>query len=244
MAVEPGGRADKFGNEYERLWVVRQLLLVLQGEASSVLWEGLGDDEQGVEVWVGYSDGKQTAYQCKRQNGSKGNWSVSDLQEVLKNAEYQLGRDSKFHFGFVSSDPAPYLRDLVERTGRCNNDPAQYIAYLTTTSQKLEAEFGQICKLLGVDKTRTENQQKIINFLKRLEVCLFDDNEKQGRAELRVLARSTVDGDAHSVITALEDYATQQIGNKIYIKDIRDYLRSKRFQPRNLSGDPQNPAGD
>jgi len=243
MAMEAGGRADKLGNEYERLWVVRQLLLVLQGEAHSVLWEGLGDNERGVEVWVGYSDGKQTAYQCKRQNGSKGNWSVSDLQEVLKNAEFQLGRDSKFRFGFVSSDSAPYLRDLVERTGRCDNDPAQYIAYQTTTSQKLETEFGQICKLLGVDKTRPEDQQKILNFLKRLEVCLFDDNEKQGRAELRVLARSTVDGDASSVITALEDYATQQIGNKIYIKEIRDYLRARSFQPRNLSGDPQIQQG-
>jgi hypothetical protein len=44
MAMEAGGRADKLGNEYERLWVVRQLLLVLQGEAFSVLWEGLGGE--------------------------------------------------------------------------------------------------------------------------------------------------------------------------------------------------------
>jgi hypothetical protein len=243
MAVEPGGRADKLGNEYERLWVVRQLLLVLQGEAHSVLCEGLGDDERGVDVWVGYSDEMRTGYQCKRQNGTKGNWSVSDLRDVLKNAEFQLGRDSRYRFGFVSSDPAPYLMDLAERTGRCSGDLEQYVTHLTTTSQGLRTAFEQICTFIGVDKTKHEGQEKVFNFLKRLEVCFFNDSEQQGRAELRVLARSTVDGNAASVIAALEDYATQQIGNEVYAKDILDYLRSRNFQPRNLSGDPQVQQG-
>jgi hypothetical protein len=241
--MEPGGRADKLGNEYEQLWVVRQLLLVLQGEAFSVLWEGLGGDERGIDVWVGHSDGTRTGYQCKRQNGSKGNWSISDLQKVLKNAEFQLGRDSKYRFGFVSSDPVLYLRDLVERTERCNRDPAQYITYLTTTSQGLQIAFDQICTLLGVDKTKSEDQYKVFIFLNRLEVCLFDDSEHQGRAELRALARSTVDGNAVSVIAALEDYAIQQIGNEVYAKGIRNYLRARKLQPRNLSGDPQIQKG-
>lgn len=241
--MEPGGKADKLGNEYERLWVVRQLLLVLQGEAHSVLSEGLGDDERGIDVWVGFSDETRTGYQCKRQNGSKGSWSVSDLKEVLKNAEFQLRRDSRYRFGFVSSDPAPHLKDLVERTERCNRDPTQYINYLTTTSQGLQTAFNQTCILLGVDKTQPEGQQKVFNFLNRLEICLFDDSKLQGRANLKSLARWTVDGDADEVISMLGEFAIQQIGNEVYANNIRSYLRAKELQPRNLSGDPQIQKG-
>ena len=42
MAMELGGRADKLGNEYERLWVTKQLLLLVAEEVDSVLLEGLG----------------------------------------------------------------------------------------------------------------------------------------------------------------------------------------------------------
>ena len=47
MALEPGGRADKLGNEFERHWGALQLLRVLAGEAISVFPEGLGPDENG-----------------------------------------------------------------------------------------------------------------------------------------------------------------------------------------------------
>ena len=140
MAVERGGRADKLGNEYERLWVVKQLLFVLQSEAHSVLSEGLGDNERGVDVWVGYSDGTRTGYQCKRQNGSKGSWSVGDLKEILKNAEFQLRRDLRYRFGFVSKDPAPYLGDLIERTGRCSGNFEQQTTRATCESECRRSE--------------------------------------------------------------------------------------------------------
>jgi len=51
MSIEPGGRADKLGNKYEKLWVVKQILRVLLGEAKSVLWEGLGKDKEGIDVY-------------------------------------------------------------------------------------------------------------------------------------------------------------------------------------------------
>jgi hypothetical protein len=37
MASEPGGRSDKLGNEFERLWAVSHLIELLSGKAISVL---------------------------------------------------------------------------------------------------------------------------------------------------------------------------------------------------------------
>src|ERR1044071_4412011 len=92
MASEPGGRADKLGNEFERLWTVRHLIQLLAGSAVSVRIESLGDDERGTEFWVGRPDGTREAHQCKRENASEGRWSVAALEakRVISNAKFHL----------------------------------------------------------------------------------------------------------------------------------------------------------
>ena len=47
MAFELGGRADKFGNRYERRYFVSLMAKVLQGGLLSVQSEPTGDDESG-----------------------------------------------------------------------------------------------------------------------------------------------------------------------------------------------------
>ena len=44
MASEPGGRADKLGNEFERLCAVRHLIELIAGTATTFKIEALGDD--------------------------------------------------------------------------------------------------------------------------------------------------------------------------------------------------------
>ena len=63
MASEPGGRADKLGNEFEKLWAVRHLIDLVAGTAVSVRIECLGDDEKGTEFWVVRPDGTREAHQ-------------------------------------------------------------------------------------------------------------------------------------------------------------------------------------
>jgi hypothetical protein len=43
MALEPAGYADKFGNRYEALWVVNQLLRLLNEQLRSVSWEPINE---------------------------------------------------------------------------------------------------------------------------------------------------------------------------------------------------------
>lgn len=64
MVGDFGGRADKFGNEFERLWVVRLALKVLHGELQCLRWEPLAPEGRGIDVsststvswrWTSYS---------------------------------------------------------------------------------------------------------------------------------------------------------------------------------------------
>jgi len=57
MSQIQGGRADKFGNAFERLWIVHLALDVVEGRATSIKWEPLGPEGAGVECVVSRSDG-------------------------------------------------------------------------------------------------------------------------------------------------------------------------------------------
>lgn len=240
MSAEPGGRADKLGNEYERLWGVLQLLHVVGGEATSVLPEGLGPDEKGVDIWVRQTDGEHIGYQCKRENGTNGKWSIADLQRerILANAKFQLDRGNEYRFAFVSSDPAPILSDLCERTERCNNDPAIYAKYSVTTSTVHSTAFKQISGYLGFDPGNPYDQARIFDFLKRTEIVSFDRG-RSARKEVRAWARLTVEGDPRTVVSELGDFLIKNIGNELYGDRIRKFLLEKGYQPRNLSGYPE-----
>lgn len=51
-----GGVADKFGNIYEALWAVRQLLAVFRAEAHSIRLEGISAAFRGFEFAVDHGD--------------------------------------------------------------------------------------------------------------------------------------------------------------------------------------------
>lgn len=59
MAFELGGRADKFGNRYERRYFVSLMAKVLQGGLLSVQSEPTGDDESGTDIIVEYQGGRK-----------------------------------------------------------------------------------------------------------------------------------------------------------------------------------------
>ncbi len=94
-----------------------QLLRVLTGEHEFVRIEAVGDDEVGVDLWIGRPDGTQVAQQCKRQNTSSGGWTLAVLasRDVLTNLAFQLARKPSIEFAFVSGDPVPTLDDLCTR---------------------------------------------------------------------------------------------------------------------------------
>ncbi len=240
MTTGSGGRFDKAGNDYERLWVVLQMLKVLHGEAKSVLWEGLGPDERGVECWVRENDGSRTGHQCKRQHGGRGNWTVAALsrEKVIRNALFQMERDISHRFAFVSHDPAPCLEVLINGTPGCNHDVSLYGEFLRNLSKDCRKEFQRLGPDLEANPDSPEGLKKAFDFLSRLEVFRFDRG-KRSEEEVRSWARLTVDGDAGEAVRVLEEFARENIGNEVHADQIVDHLHKEDFVVLSLSGQPQ-----
>jgi len=95
MPYEKSGRADKLGNKYEGLFTVKFLLKLIEEEASSITIEPVGDEEEGVDLWVKNKDSSTEYYQCKGRNASNENWRMGDLAAIgiFSKAKKQLDAD-------------------------------------------------------------------------------------------------------------------------------------------------------
>ena len=167
MSLEPGGYADKLGNRYEGRWVARQLLMVLQERIRTVTIEAVGDEEEGVDLWIEWPDGRRQAQQCKVENGPRPEWSLANLNArgVLHHAANQLGRTA-CTFGFVSSVPAVVLRDLSRSARDSAGDSEDYfrdqVVALGTHRRK---GFDQFCHYLSLDPTQVADRAAILKNL-------------------------------------------------------------------------------
>jgi hypothetical protein len=237
MASEPGGRADKLGNEFERLWIVRHLIELVAGKAMAVRIEPPGDDERGTDFWVIRPDGIREAHQCKRENGSAGRWPVAALAAggVISNAKFQLDRDPAYRFVFVSSDKAPELSDLCERAAERSESSSEFRQHLVTTSQKLFREFRTLCSYLGVGPDDPGGVDQAFDFLRRFWPLSEDKRALRWAIEDR--AGEVFTGDPAKVVGVLKDLADRSIGLTIREGDVRKAL-PEGSQPRDLSREP------
>ena len=113
MAFELGGRADKFGNRYERRYFVSLMAKVLQGGLLSVQSEPTGDDESGTDIIVEYQGGRKDFHQCKARNGSNEHWTMSALarHKVFQHIKEHVKTEQN-HFVFVTALTFVALNDL------------------------------------------------------------------------------------------------------------------------------------
>ncbi len=241
MASEAGGRADKLGNEFERLWAVRHLVELVAGKATAVQIECLGDDEKGTEFWVTRPDGTREAHQCKRENASEGRWSVAALEakRIISNAKFQLDRDPAHHrFVFVSADKAPHLADLCERAAM-SESPAEFRAHSVTTSQQLLREFQTLASYLKVDPDEPSGVAQALDFLRRFRPLSEEKLALRGKVE--DLAGAWLTGDPGLAVAALKDFADESIGLTIRAENVIKALPDG-IRPRDLSREPTLPS--
>lgn len=233
MASEPGGRADKLGNEFERLWAVQHVIELVSEKAVSVRIEPLGDDERGTEFWVVRPDGTSEAHQCKRENGSAGRWSISDLEakRIISNAKYQLDRDPTYRFVFVSGDKAPHLTTLCDRAAR-SESASEFREHSVTTSRDLLREFKTLCSYLNLDADNVSDVERARRFLQRFRPLTKDIFTLRGQVEDAAAASLT--GDPAQAVATLKDLVDQSIGLTLRAPDVIGALPNG-IRPRDLS---------
>jgi hypothetical protein len=76
----PGGAADKFGNSYESLWAIDQLLQIIDDKAVNLTLEPLDAAEsQGIEFSVTADSGMVEYWCVKRQTTAASGWTLPRL---------------------------------------------------------------------------------------------------------------------------------------------------------------------
>lgn len=242
MSYESGGRSDKFGNDFERDWMVGVALRVIEGRYTSLLWEPLGTQGDGIEGIINSVEGRTIDFQCKVGNGSAGKWTVEDLHRrgILATAFRTFSKSPTHDFLFVSSDSTPHLRDIRDRSQHCDRNAAAFRDH--SLSKPLRKSFGTLCHAFGLDSAKNPDVIAAFALLERFK------GEKgwtapEGTVELQFHAARLIRGDGALIVDHLVRLLSNNIGNTLYANDLRRLLREAGFVPRDLMDDPTVPAG-
>lgn len=124
MSLEPGGRSDKYGNQYENRYLAKLLLRVISGQFKSIIVEPLGKDKDSVEFIATDMNNIAFHYQCKASNSTQTYWRVCDLQShnVFKRSQEIIESDIHNEYVFVSPLPYGELSELALLQKNCIKD--------------------------------------------------------------------------------------------------------------------------
>ena len=237
MSLEMGGRADKYGNQYENRYLARLLLRLVNEDIGSVIVEPLGADSDSVE-FISEHEGVKEYYQCKASNTNHDSWSIADLKryEVFSRAkQIILGGDGQEYF-FISPLQYQQLDELCKRA-RTNASAREFVDY-QLTSTLLKERFKACAKEFELNIDNPEELQQLVYLLAHchFEQCstgIEADRELDGRISC------TFSGKAETVRCLLEQYANEngRFGIKIIAQDVVSCLADKGYLLRSRSFD-------
>lgn len=236
MPFESGGRSDKLGNRYEFNWIVLKFIDIISEKIEAVKIEAIGDEEQGIDVWLKYKDGHTEAQQCKGRNASKEHWTLSDLHQkgILENWKKHLERNSSSVVSLVSPLPFTNFSDLIYRA-KTNDNVQTFLEYQVNRSPEIKKIFASYVQYLGLS-IETDVQQ-IINFLSRTEIRQepYPENEEFITDNIR----RYLAGDANTIKSKLVNLILQGeiYGKWISLSDLDAFFKSEKIEFRNLSKD-------
>lgn len=235
MSLEPNGISDKIGNRYEKRWVVKLLLDLIDEKIQTLTVEAIGPDEVGVDVWV-ERDGQRIAYQCKSSNGTMDKWSIADLKSkgIVKKAQKHLnGLNTRFKL--VSPLPCNEIKELIERAKLSNNNPLDFYEYQiksgnNSTGKALTLKsYNAICEGLGCDHDTDEGKILAFNFLSNFDTYLFPDDDlcvESLHDKIRILFS---DGNTNNIYSLLSELIIEKnlLRKKLSSNDVLSILEKE-----------------
>jgi len=240
VSFEKGGRSDKLGNRYEGRWVVKQLLALVKEEIKSVLLEAIGDDEQGVDLWISKNDNTRQCHQCKARNGSNDSWSISVLRkrDVLKYIKTQLDSNPDVTYYFISAVPFGNFRDLCFKARNNNGSGESFYQHQIANSSETNKLFSEFLKALQLDISNTHDVRIAMLYLRRIEFICYQD-DIGAKSDLIETIRRLFIGDAESIYALLAEFAVENdyLGKEIIANVLINYLLQRGYRLRNLSQD-------
>ena len=216
----PGGPSDKAGNRYEYLWTVRCMMRVMKGEADSIHLEPAGDEGKGIEFTVQTSSGAEH-HQVKRQLTGRGVWPLGELESrgVLSHFCQKL-QDPRSSCVFTSSHAAHPLDELEKRAK--NSSSWEDFEANFISSNDWNSKFNDLH-----NRWNSPNREETYNRLKRVSVRMMDEDGLRESAEFGL--ESLVSGEPSNVLSALLDFASQQVHRVLSATEIWEFLQLRGF---------------
>ena len=213
MSLEPGGRADKYGNSYENSFLAKLFLRLIREELASVTVEPLGQNSDYVEFISEQRDGHIKFYQCKASNNDHSAWSIADLKkhDVFQRAKAIITDNNKNLYYFISPLPYKQLDELCKRA-RTNSNPEEFIRY-QLTNEPIKKLFSDCIKEFGLDQN---NSSDVIKAVYLLSHCYFEQHITGTEAEQDLNTNFGIlfTGKASTVRVLLEQYAQRRFHAK------------------------------
>ena len=233
-----GGASDKLGNRYEALWVVDQLLQVVDEAATSLTLEPIDPDaSRGIEFVVERADGAAEHWSIKRQTAKSAAWTLYLLckddrgRSILGDLFGHIARSPNHHGIFASELGASDLRELG-----ASASSVDLLQKRLERSTYLKDQFEKyLLPLCGgsVDLAQT--------YLQRIHAHTTDEDELRRRLDfaLRKLfyRRDLSDLDPQAVRLVLGDYLLDHLGHRITRNDILDALKAHGVHLRDWARD-------
>jgi hypothetical protein len=205
-----------------------------------VTLEALGDDEQGVDIWVGQKDGIREAQQCKGRNSSKEYWDygTANAKEIFAKWKFQLKRDDSNTVSLVSPLAFILLEDLIMRAKNTSNFPQDFYYYqILNASKELKNFFIIFCKSMELEPEEEADLIKCISLLKKISYRQIPDSElkKLILSKINFLFLDNADDVYETLVTWVVD--GNILGKQLTPSVIYHFLSEREIRLNNLALD-------
>ncbi len=241
MSLEPGGFAEKVGNRYESSWITFQLLRLLDEKISYVQVEPLGDDEDAVDVIVGHFDGSKEHHQCKIGEKSVEAWTIATLESkelLTKGFEHILSGSKSYKV--ISRIGFRLLEDICESALNSTGSGSEFFEHqIKEISQERIKLFDELCKRLKLDKSKSDDLDKALFFLKSFEIRQFNEDDTDHEI-CKLLAEKLVFEPPIQLVHFLQTYPVKcnKLREKITTHLLKKDLETHQFSFRPSPSDP------
>lgn len=226
----PGGPSDKYGNRYEDLWTASCLLDLMEESADEMRLEPPGEEGAGVEFWVSRA-GQREYHQVKRQNGSEGRWTLSNLNgnSVLANFWDKL-QDPSATCALVSKDSVQYLTEFAERVQGARSWEEYELEFVRAEPQK-EALAALRAYWNGCSVADAYTA------LRRIRIVTISEERLRRDVEERI-EHLVVGGQPPDVLAMLIQFARESIHQTLVPADVwRAVERNPAYRRRRIEQD-------
>lgn len=235
MSLEPGGMGDKLGNMYEDRYFAFLMLRLVREKIKSITVEKLGPYGDYSEYIAEGLSGKERHYQCKAGNGTKPQWSVSDLQsyDVFKRIKDILLGDSNAEYCFVSSLKYKELDELCNRARR-SSSYEEWIKY-QINNDVIRKTYEECARAFAYDLQKPLEIEAYYKLVSRCYFVTFQFDTESSH-EITEKINLIFSGEPSTILPLLEQYAksTNSFRKKITTDDVIGYLEKQDIHLLNL----------